>query len=193
MVSYRTVAYGGMARRTRDDWTGVALRALAEGGVAAVAVEPLAARLGATKGSAYWHFPNREALLRATLERWEREHTEAVIELVESVSEPEAKLRLLFAKVLENVGHSAVELAVLAAKDDPVVAPVVARVTERRIGYLRELFGLLGFDAEVARRRAVLAYSIYLGQAQLLSAAPDAVAARRSLLEETLAVVTSRG
>jgi AcrR family transcriptional regulator len=193
MVRYRTVAYGGMARRTRDDWNGVALRALAEGGVAAVAVEPLAARLGATKGSAYWHFPNREALLRATLERWEREHTEAVIELVESVSEPEAKLRLLFAKVLENVGHSAVELAVLAAKDDPVVAPVVARVTERRIGYLRELFGLLGFDAEVARRRAVLAYSIYLGQAQLLSAAPDVVAARRSLLEETLAVVTSRG
>ncbi|NUS66395.1 MAG: TetR/AcrR family transcriptional regulator [Saccharothrix sp.] len=182
-----------MARRTRDDWTGVALRALAEGGVAAVAVEPLAARLGATKGSAYWHFPNREALLKATLERWEREHTEAVNELVESVSEPLAKLRLLFAKVLENAGHSAVELAVLAAEDDPVVAPVVARVTERRIGYLRELFVLLGFDADVARRRAVLAYSIYLGQAQLLSAAPDVVAARRLLLEETLAVVTSRG
>ncbi|MFJ6672589.1 TetR/AcrR family transcriptional regulator [Actinosynnema sp. NPDC091369] len=182
-----------MARRTRDDWTEVALRALAEGGVAAVAVEPLAARIGATKGSAYWHFPNREALLKATLERWEREHTEAVIELVESAAQPLEKLRLLFATVLEDVGHSAVELAMLAAKDDPAVAPVLGRVTERRIGYMEELFTALGFDADVARRRAVLAYSVYLGQAQLLSATPDVVAARRALLEETLTVVLCRG
>ncbi len=193
MVAYRTVAYGVMARRTRDDWTEVALRALAEGGVAAVAVEPLAARIGATKGSAYWHFPNREALLKATLERWEREHTEAVIDLVESASEPLEKLRLLFATVLEDVGHSAVELAMLAAKDDPAVAPVLGRVTERRIAYMEELFGDLGFASDVARRRAVLAYSVYLGQAQLLSATPDVVAARRALLEETLTVVLCRG
>ncbi|ROP40898.1 TetR/AcrR family transcriptional regulator [Saccharothrix texasensis] len=182
-----------MARRTRDDWTRVALRALVEGGVAAVAVEPLAARIGATKGSAYWHFPNREALLKATLERWEREHTEAVIELVESASEPLQRLRLLFSTVLEDVEHSAVELAMLAAKDDPAVAPVLGRVTERRIGYLEELFAGLGFAADVARRRAVLAYSVYLGQALLLSAEPDLVAQRRALLEETLTVVLCRG
>ncbi|GAA1271481.1 TetR/AcrR family transcriptional regulator [Saccharothrix xinjiangensis] len=182
-----------MTRRTPDDWTGVALRAMAEGGVAAVAVEPLAARLGATKGSAYWHFPNREALLKATLERWEREHTEAVIELVRSVEDPAARLRLLFGTVLEAVEHSAVELAVLAAKDHPVVAPVLARVTARRVDYLEAVFRDLGFAADVARHRAVLAYSIYLGQAQLLAAAPDVVAARRALLEETLALVTSRG
>jgi AcrR family transcriptional regulator len=182
-----------MARRTRDDWTGVALRALVEGGVAAVAVEPLAARMGATKGSAYWHFPNREALLKATLERWEREHTEAVIELVESVSEPLERLRLLFSTVLQDVEHSAVELAMLAAKDDTAVAPVLGRVTDRRVGYMEELFGELGFPADVARRRAVLAYSVYLGQAQLLSSTPHLVAERRALLEETLALVLRRG
>ncbi len=192
MFGDRTVAYGAVARRTQDDWTGVALRALAEGGVAAVAVEPLAARLGATKGSAYWHFPNREALLRATLERWERKRTEAVIEIVESVSNPLEKLRLLFGRVLENVEDSAVELALLAAKDDPVVAPVLRRVTDRRIGYLEDLFGELGFTVEQARQRSVLAYSVYLGQAQLLSSAPDLVKARRALVEETLTVMTHR-
>ncbi|MEU4740438.1 TetR/AcrR family transcriptional regulator [Actinosynnema sp. NPDC023658] len=181
-----------MARRTRDDWTAVALRALAEGGVSAVAVEPLAARLGATKGSAYWHFPNREALLKATLERWEREHTEAVIEAVESAGDPEGKLRLLFATVLDDVRDSAVELAMLAAKDDPAVAPVLGRVTDRRLGYLEELFRELGFDAEVAQQRAVLAYSVYLGQAQLLSSTPHVVKARRALLDETLTVVMCR-
>ncbi|ONI88494.1 TetR family transcriptional regulator [Saccharothrix sp. ALI-22-I] len=192
MVRYRTVAYGVVARRTQDDWTGVALRALAEGGVAAVAVEPLAARLGATKGSAYWHFPNREALLKATLERWERENTEAVTDILDSVPEPLDKLRLLFATVLENVEDSAVELAMLAAKDHPAVAPVLARVTDRRIGYLEELFGQLGFAAGVARQRAVLAYSVYLGQAQLLSSMPKVFKTRRALLDETLAVVMCR-
>lgn len=192
MVRYRTVAYGGVARRTKDDWTEVALRALAEGGVAAVAVEPLAVRLGATKGSAYHHFPNREALLKATLQRWEREHTEAVIELVEHAGGPVERLRLLFGTVLEHAEDSAVELALLAAHDDPAVAPVLARVTERRIGYLEQLFGELGFPADVAQQRAVLAYSVYLGQAQLLSSTPHVITARRALLEETLAAVTSR-
>lgn len=182
-----------MGRKTREDWTGVALRALAEGGIAAVAVEPLAARLGTTKGSAYWHFPNREALLRATLERWEREHTDAVIELLESVDGPPAKLRLLFGAVLRTGERSAVELAVLAAGDHPVVAPVLARVVQRRVGCLEGLFRELGFPDDVARRRAVLAYSVYLGQAQLVAAAPGVVAAAGALLEEALAVVTSRG
>lgn len=182
-----------MARRTKDDWTQVALLALAEGGVAAVAVEPLAARLGATKGSAYWHFPNREALLRATLERWEREHTEAVIELVEAEATPHGRLRRLFGLVLEDPRASAVELAMLAAKDDPAVAPVLRRVTDRRVGYLVGLFEAIGFPADAARHRAVLAYSTYLGQAQLMSAAPHVVPARRALLEDTLAAVTSRG
>ncbi|MBB5955736.1 AcrR family transcriptional regulator [Saccharothrix tamanrassetensis] len=179
-------------RRTKDDWTGVALRALAEGGVAAVAVEPLAVRLGATKGSAYWHFPNREALLKATLERWEREHTEAVIDRVEAEPTPEGRLRLLFGVVLEDVRDSAVELAMLAAKDDPAVAPVLRRVTDRRIGYLEELFRAMGFPAETAQHRAVLAYSVYLGQAQLLSTTPHVVIARRALLEDTLAAVMTR-
>ena len=47
-----------------------ALLAIAEGGTAAVAVETLAARLGATKGSFYWHFRNREHLLERILDHW---------------------------------------------------------------------------------------------------------------------------
>jgi AcrR family transcriptional regulator len=75
---------------------------LAEGGLGAVAIEPLAARAGATKGSVYHHFPNREALLKATVERWEREHTEKVIELVEAEATPHDKLRTLFSTVLDR-------------------------------------------------------------------------------------------
>ena len=39
--------------KTRDDWISAALAALAEGGIEAVKVERLAARLGVSKGSFY--------------------------------------------------------------------------------------------------------------------------------------------
>jgi AcrR family transcriptional regulator len=186
----------GMARLTRDDWTSAALRAVAEGGLAALAIEPLAARLGATKGSAYWHFPSRDALLEATLERWEREHTEVVIELVEAAGpEPVDRLRRLLVAGVAAEHPAQVELALLSSTDDPLVATAVKRVTERRLRYLASLFGELGFTPAQARRRALLACSIYLGQAQLVRSAPDAVptakAARRAYLDDTLSALTA--
>ena len=72
-----------------------ALFAIADGGAAAVAVEPLAARLGATKGSFYWHFPNREQLIVEALELWEREGTDDVIAELAPVSDPVERLRRL--------------------------------------------------------------------------------------------------
>src|SRR3546814_18257468 len=45
-------------RLSAEDWAQAALDLIAEHGVAAVAVEPLARRLGVTKGSFYWHFPS---------------------------------------------------------------------------------------------------------------------------------------
>jgi AcrR family transcriptional regulator len=163
-------------RLTKDDWATAALAALAEGGLAAVAIEPLAARLGATKGSAYWHFPNRAALVGAILDRWERESTEAVIALVESAAdEPRARLRTLFETVLpQGIAHP-VELALLASADDPLVEPVLRRITHRRLAYLTDQFAALGFAAVDARRRARLAYATYLGNAQLRRSAPGAL------------------
>src|SRR6266508_2425368 len=135
-----------MARLTREDWTSAALEALAEGGLGAVAIEPLAARLGATKGSAYWHFPNREALLRATLERWERDHTEAVIAMVETASqEPADRLHFLFAKVLDSERAVNVELSLQSSTDNALVVAALRRVTGRRLDYLASLFSRLGF------------------------------------------------
>lgn len=39
---------------SRDDWARVALEAIGEGGVPAVNIDRLAARLDATRGSFYW-------------------------------------------------------------------------------------------------------------------------------------------
>ena len=58
------------------------------GGVAAVAVEPLAKVLQTTKGSFYWHFADRNALLEATLELWELRDTDRVMASLDETRTP---------------------------------------------------------------------------------------------------------
>ena len=157
-------------RLDQDAWARAALVALGRGGTAAVAVEALARELGVTKGSFYWHFGSRDELIDAALGLWEREHTVDVIAEVDAGSgerDPAARLRRLFEAI---VGHAAVDHVelLLALSDDERVAPALRRVTERRIDYVAGVYSELGFDAEAARDRAVLAYAAYLGHLQLI-------------------------
>ncbi|OLT04465.1 TetR family transcriptional regulator [Pseudonocardia sp. CNS-004] len=184
-------------RLTVQDWTVAALAALARGGIAAVAVEPLAASLGATKGSFYWHFGNRDALLEAALLEWERTDTDDVIALVETEPDLRLRLRRLLAVALGDSTRKSehVEVALQSAANHPLVAPVLARVTARRIGYLTALFGELGFDPDDAGRRAMLAYTAYLGHAQLAHSTPDAAPAGDELpayVDAVIATLTAR-
>lgn len=189
---------GQRKRLAAADWIGAALDALAAGGVAAVAVEPLAARLGATKGSFYWHFPGRDALLDAALRQWERTDTEEVIAIVEAEPDIPTRLRNL---LLIAVGGSAerpgdrVELALQSTADHPMVAPVLARVTRRRLDYLAAQFAELGFAPAEARRRGLLAYSVYLGHAQLAHATPQVTPTAQELpayVEAAIATLSAR-
>src|SRR5882672_4359513 len=70
-------------RTPRSTWIEAGLRALAAGGPDAVRIEPLAKALGVTRGGFYWHFADRDALLREMLDTWERAATDEVIERVE--------------------------------------------------------------------------------------------------------------
>ncbi|MFI6490994.1 TetR/AcrR family transcriptional regulator [Streptomyces sp. NPDC050564] len=167
------------ARLSAHDWADAALAAIGEGGgLAAVAVEPLAARLGATKGSFYWHFDNREALIEAALARWVEADTEEIIATLETEPDPEKRLRRLLTEVTEPAGTDPLEVSLLASTDHPQVAAALRQVTERRIGYLSGLFTELGLAEDEARRRGLLAYSFYLGHTQLGHAVPSALPSR---------------
>src|SRR5215216_2342992 len=75
-----------------EDWVEAARAGMVEGGIDAVAVEPLARQLGVTKGSFYWHFRDRRALLDATLERWQEESTEERISAIRLLADPKERL-----------------------------------------------------------------------------------------------------
>jgi AcrR family transcriptional regulator len=184
-------------RLTRDDWVSAALAAIAEGGLAAVGVEPLAASLGATKGSFYWHFKNRDALLSAAIERWEKETTTDVIaEITAAQDAPRDQFRRLVIRVIERAEHDRVGPALLASASHPVVAPALERVTAARLGLIATVFQRLGFPAAEARRRALLAYSAYLGHGQLAHSTPGVLpgprAGRRAYLDDAIRTLTAR-
>ena len=187
----------GRARLTRDDWVSAALEAIAEGNLAAVAVEPIAARLGATKGSFYWHFANRDALLDSALARWEERTTTEVIEDLtgSGAGEPAEQLRRLVIRVVEAAERDRVGPALLADPHHPAVAPVLARVTRDRVDAITALVRGLGFSRAESARRALLAYSAYLGHAQLARSTPEVLprspAARRAYLAHVMRVLTA--
>jgi AcrR family transcriptional regulator len=167
-----------VSRLSRQDWAAAALEALSAGGLAAVAVEPMAARLGATKGSFYWHFRNRDELIEAALQLWRQAGTAAVIARLEaSADPPEQRLRELFVQVFSARARVAADLALLDDAQHPLVAPVLAEVTQQRLDYIATLFRQLGFTPARARRRAVFAYTAYLGQLHLLRSVPGVLPA----------------
>jgi AcrR family transcriptional regulator len=160
---------------SREAWTQAALDALAGDGLAGVAVEPLARRLGASKGSFYWHFRDRGELIAATLERWERRETTEVITALEQIPDPRERLRELARSAYMGAaaGNDA-QSGVLAAASDPRVAPVLERVTRTRLAFLERQFAALGLDPAAARTRARMAYALYVGLGYLRRAAPPA-------------------
>ncbi len=165
-----------MSTLTRDDWAAAALEAIANGGVAAVAVEPLAASLGATKGSFYWHFGARRDLVEAALNLWELRSTTEVIEAVEaSGGTAQERFRLLFSRVFAPRSLTGVDVRLLSHADEEPVKEVLDRVTRRRIEYVATLLRQAGHPARQARRRAVFAYSAFLGNLQLLQADEELV------------------
>lgn len=149
------------------DWEREALEMIAECGVAALAVEPLARRMGITKGSFYWHFPNREALLEQALQRWEDHDSRNLNTALSAIAEPRDRLISFFRRVgQERLTHD-VYSALCAASDHGQVEPVLERVAQRRMKHIAHAFEELGFEAERANHRARLTYSVYLGFLQL--------------------------
>ena len=158
---------------SREDWAQAGLDALAEDGLSAVAIDPLARRLGATKGSFYWHFANHDDLIATVLDLWERRDTIEVVAALDALADPRERLitlaRLGFGKAARGTDPQA---GVLAAASDPRVAPVLARVTHARLQTLERLYRDAGLDKTAARRQARLAYALYVGTVELRRAEP---------------------
>jgi AcrR family transcriptional regulator len=149
-------------RTPRSKWIEEGLRALAAGGPDAVRIEPLAQALGVTRGGFYWHFDDRRALLDEMLDTWERATTDGAIERVGEDGDARAKLRRLFA--LTSSTWVEIDLAVRDwSRREQTVAARLRRVDNRRMDYLRSLFGAFCPDVDDVEARSMLAFSLLIG------------------------------
>ncbi len=158
---------------SREAWGEAALEALAVGGLEAVAVEPLARRLGVTKGSFYWHFPSREALLREALALWEKHETVDARAGVEELTDPYERIVRLFKQGNASYKAGRLYLALAASSDDPVVGAVVQRVSSNRLAYLHRCYLDLGLSEVDARLWSTFAYATFIGNQQVHRDTPE--------------------
>jgi AcrR family transcriptional regulator len=128
-----------------------------------LAVERLAARLGTTKGSFYWHFKDREELITEALAAWERTETDALIEEMKKIRDPVERLRTATIMATEYEEEERPDVRLLPSASDPVVGEVVKRVQRKRLDFIAEIFREAGFTPAESRLRARLAYSLALG------------------------------
>jgi AcrR family transcriptional regulator len=158
----------------KQNWLLAGLDALRKGGVGAVRVERLATDVGVTKGSFYWHFRDRGALLDALLEFWSREMTDAEFERIQTLRAGLAARLLALAEDVLEKGMGRYDPAIRAwGRSDRKVAAAVAQVDRRRVRALTGFFEEGGFGAAEARTRARLFYTFLLGEPQVRSPARE--------------------
>lgn len=156
-----------------EDWVAAALRAIAAGGVGNVSVERLAGELGATKGSFYWHFTDRKALIEAALQTWSAEREQHVISLISGLTGARERLAALMSpSSLEHVTVT-IEAALTGDAGDPLVAQALTALTRRRLRLLESIFREV--DPDGYKSRALFASAAYLGWVQLVKYFPELV------------------
>ena len=141
------------------------MAALCEAGPAAIKAEPLAVRLGVSKGSFYWHFRDVAAFHDLLLSEWE---ARAVSRTEFEDGGAASQLRALAQDLADPAPE---DLAIRSwAQSQQDARAAVRRVDEARLKLLRDLLGETGIEnPEMAR----ILYAAAVGMTTLVAPRPD--------------------
>ncbi len=152
------------SRLSGQDWVNEALVLIADEGMPAVKIDRIAQRLGATKGSFYWHFTDaagfQDAVARAFCEERER--------LVDSFDEleqlPPRALLLALIDILLDRNYWRLERAAREwARTNVLVSHTLTRSDKRILQLERKAFLGLGFSEADARMRTNALFCVGMG------------------------------
>lgn len=155
-------------RLTVEDWLKAGFQSLVEMGPQALKAEPLARKLGTTKGSFYWHFKDVPSFRAAMLALWRERAVHDIIAALDQIPDPKERLRALGQIVAqsapESFGGARAEAAIRAwGLSDAQVAGAIQEVDAARIAYLEDMLPDCGLDAN----QALMLYGAYVGFDQL--------------------------
>jgi AcrR family transcriptional regulator len=159
----------GRVQLTPDCWTEAGTDVLADHGIDSVRVDVLARTLGVTRGSFYWHFRDREDLLRSVLRAWRQQATEQLTQRLEGASaDPREQLRDVISLPFRGkaaLRAARIELAIRAwARRDEMAREAVDEADASRMGYIAQIFSSLGFSPLEARWRAFMLYAYVVAE-----------------------------
>ena len=162
---------------TPERWIDAATEVLVHQGIDSVRVDVLAQQLQVTRGSFYWHFRDREDLLRRVLQAWREQTTvQLTLRLERAHVDPREQLRdVLSLPIRGRAAQRAarIELAIRAwARRDTMARQAVDEADGARLAYISQVFSSLGFGLAEARWRAFATYAYVVAESQI--AAPIA-------------------
>jgi len=142
---------------SKAEWLETGLQALSDGGVAALTVEGLAKSLGIAKAGFYWHFKNRDDLLRQLLDYWTQELTEVVTANPEILAlKPKSRL-IRTAEMILDFELTRYEIAIRQwALQDAGAARAVKKVNRLRLDFVRKAFSEIDFKGDDLEMRTML-------------------------------------
>jgi AcrR family transcriptional regulator len=186
-----TSTKSGKPRLSAEDWILAGHELLVDEGIAGIKIDRLAARLGVTKGSFYWHFTNLPAFLAAMAERFiARQREEMAGFEATAPSDPRERLLWLMNRISDpEIG--ALEQAMRGwAYEEADLHLSVERVDRWGFGVVREAFERLGFVGHDAEVRAKALYYAGIGRLHTgILGEPEGLEHREHLLD----VLTRRG
>lgn len=159
-------------RGTPDLWLDAAYAMLVETGVDSVKVMPLAERLGLSRTSFYWHFPDREALLAGLVARWQAKNTGNLVARCRAPAPTvcAAMLNLFDCWYDNDLFDSRLEFAMRTwALTDKGVETAMAGADAARVDAITDLFRRFGYDQTEADTRARTLYLTQVGYIALRS------------------------
>ncbi|MDQ1399255.1 MAG: hypothetical protein QOJ52_187 [Acidimicrobiaceae bacterium] len=164
---------GRATRSTREDWVVAAYKAAGRGGVDAIAIEPLAAELGVSKGGFYYRFAAREELIAATLDHWSAE-ARRLMQRCATIADPVEQLRTFLGLAMRDDQLRRVDAwFFLHTSTHPLVRPVARQAAAENVAWFASVLASTGIADQNAARRARVCWSAYLGMVAELMASDD--------------------
>jgi len=178
-------------RVTKAQWLDMALEVLETDGVAGVRIEVLAKRLEISKSGFYWHFKNRDQLLKDMLDYWTHELTEVATENPELLTlKPKSRLIKTAEMILEH-DLTRYEIPIRQwALQDAVAARAVRKVNRLRLDFIGGAFSELGFTGDDLDMRAMLFTCYHTWEAPMFREISRK--RRRKLIAKRIELLTSK-
>lgn len=165
-------------RLSVESWIEAGYAILAEEGIKALKLDRLCERVGATKGSFYWHFADMAGYRSALIEAWGELRDEDRRFFAEAGGMPPRDRLSQMMTSLVTARHWTLERAMREwARTDTAVAASVRSSDQRVVDAVRQAFLDYGFDAEEADLRANATFAAGIGFLHLSGRQPSARAA----------------